>query len=677
MAKNLVPLTSRFFRMPKKKTQADFRARRWAFFCQPFRPCPPQVVPGRQPKAKGMVPLRQVQVVDYRRTSLWCHTSEPYQTPVSDSRQQRNHIEEAKRYSKSKARRRRNLTNIFRNTEPNRNSSKQPSKQRRTRGEKQEGEKQEVEKQEGKRGGKKLRKLRKKGGKKRWEKIKEKINHVKNETPISRAPLGAAHHRHHHRRHRSIPLTLPHLVVRPRRDQSSYCTLGTWCVLLAYRRGFRQAWCGWFGGLVMSPSAELGGANEAAASSGAAASDGDHMSGATTGVPPGASLLVLDEFVLESGQKLAPCPVAYTTYGTLNSAGTNVVVVEHSLTSNSNVHEWWSPMLGDGPEFAIDTSQSFVFCANYLGSPYGTASPLTHKENSNAKGEPFPICTIRDNVRLQHTVLERLGMKNVKLCIGGSMGAMVAIEWACTYPELVTGDVVLIAGCGRHTAWAIALSEAQRFAIRGDAVTGLAAARMMAMLAYRAPSSIDDKFSRRAAALLRSDASTPVEGIPSPAKDSSQTSQDVDEDSTPINLSTLMDGTFSTERSLRRIRTSSWQNLHDSTERNGLPPMCSAAYDVESYLHHQGLKFVRRFDPECYVSLTLSMDTHDIGRAAGTMHRPRSASRRRQLPRRRRRQMATTRLTTAMRAIGRTTRAFRACRSARSSSASPATSCTR
>lgn len=365
----------------------------------------------------------------------------------------------------------------------------------------------------------------------------------------------------------------------------------------------------------MSPSAELGGADEAAASSGAAASDGDHMSGATTGVPPGASLLVLDEFVLESGQKLAPCPVAYTTYGTLNSAGTNVVVVEHSLTSNSNVHEWWSPMLGDGPEFAIDTSQSFVFCANYLGSPYGTASPLTHKENSNAKGEPFPICTIRDNVRLQHTVLERLGMKNVKLCIGGSMGAMVAIEWACTYPELVTGDVVLIAGCGRHTAWAIALSEAQRFAIRGDAVTGLAAARMMAMLAYRAPSSIDDKFSRRAAALLRSDASTPVEGIPSPAKDSSQTSQDVDEDSTPINLSTLMDGTFSTERSLRRIRTSSWQNLHDSTERNGLPPMCSAAYDVESYLHHQGLKFVRRFDPECYVSLTLSMDTHDIGRA--------------------------------------------------------------
>ena len=147
VAKNLVPLTSRFFRMPKKKTQADFRARRWAFFCQPFRPSPPQVVPGRQPKAKGMVPLRQVQVVDYRSTSLWCHTSEPYQTPVSDSRQQRNHIEEAKRLVEGKP--------------------YQHSSQHRTQPEQLKTTKQTKENEGRKTRGRKTR------GKKRWEKTKK------------------------------------------------------------------------------------------------------------------------------------------------------------------------------------------------------------------------------------------------------------------------------------------------------------------------------------------------------------------------------------------------------------------------------------------------------------------------------------------------------------------------
>lgn len=331
----------------------------------------------------------------------------------------------------------------------------------------------------------------------------------------------------------------------------------------------------------------------------AAAADGDHMAGATTGAPPGSQVLVLDEFVLESGVALSPCPVAYTTYGALSPEADNVVVVGHSLTSNSNVHEWWSAMMGDGADWAIDLTNSFVLCVNYLGSPYGTCSPITNPET-----KPFPICTVRDNVRLQRAVFDRLKCRKVKLCIGGSMGAMVCAEWACTYPDVVCGDVVLIAGCGRHTAWAIALSEAQRFAIRGDAVTGLAAARMMAMLAYRAPSSIDDKFSRRAAALLRSSESTPREGSsPSTPSKSNDGSGAVP---SSVTLLSILNGSFSADKSLRRIR---------SDQEISLPPMCSAAYDVESYLHYQSLKFVRRFDPECYVSLTLTMDTHDIGRA--------------------------------------------------------------
>ena len=207
--------------------------------------------------------------------------------------------------------------------------------------------------------------------------------------------------------------------------------------------------------------------------SGDGANDGgDHMKDAGLGLPKGASRMILPSFTLESGVTLANVPIGYSTYGRLNARGDNGVIVGHSLTSNSHVHEWWGAMLGDGPGFTMNTREEFVVCVNYLGSPYGSASPITPVDG-DAAGKPyganFPTpCTIRDNVYLQKQVLDRLGVKHLRMAIGGSMGSMLALEWAATFPAFVT-QLVLIAGCARHTDWAIAIGEAERFAVYADA----------------------------------------------------------------------------------------------------------------------------------------------------------------------------------------------------------------
>jgi homoserine acetyltransferase len=258
------------------------------------------------------------------------------------------------------------------------------------------------------------------------------------------------------------------------------------------------------------------------------------MKDAGPGLPPGASLATFPALRLDSGAVLRDVRCAYSTYGELNAAGDNVVVVGHSLTSNSCVHEWWGEMLGAGPAFALDTDRDFIVCANYLGSPYGTSSPCTpdpakrrrddhHHDDHHASssissssssfsawyGADFPTpCTIRDNVRLQKMLLDHLGAKKIRCAVGGSMGAMLALEWGATHPDLVE-SLVLIAGCGKHTDWAIGIGEAERFAIAADAkyrggaydprdppLGGLAAARMTAMLTYRAPRSVDDRHHR-------------------------------------------------------------------------------------------------------------------------------------------------------------------------------------
>ena len=108
--------------------------------------------------------------------------------------------------------------------------------------------------------------------------------------------------------------------------------------------------------------------------------------------------LTLPQFTLETGTTLRDVPVAYRTWGTLNAAGTNAVLVSHALTADTNVDDWWGRLLGPGR--ALDPTEDFVVCLNVPGSPYGSASPVTtNPETGTRYGPDFPAFTIRDTVR--------------------------------------------------------------------------------------------------------------------------------------------------------------------------------------------------------------------------------------------------------------------------------------
>jgi len=189
---------------------------------------------------------------------------------------------------------------------------------------------------------------------------------------------------------------------------------------------------------------------------------GDHMKEGW-GLPASSlSVTLPGPHLLEHGDVLPDVTLAYNTYGRLNAAGDNAVIVGHSLTSNSCVHEWWPEMLGAGRAFALDTDRFFVVCVNYLGSVYGSSSPLSPRphahgsslahprEDGDRWAADFPLTTIRDNVVLQRALLDRLGVKGLTLAIGGSLGGMLALEWAATYPSYVK-RLVAVACCARHT----------------------------------------------------------------------------------------------------------------------------------------------------------------------------------------------------------------------------------
>ncbi len=168
------------------------------------------------------------------------------------------------------------------------------------------------------------------------------------------------------------------------------------------------------------------------------------------GLPASSRSMEFEDFELDSGVVLPVVTVGFNVYGRLNATRNNCVIVGHSLTSNSCIHEWWAELLGDGPHFALDTSRFFVICANYLGSVYGSSGPLS---SNPATGSPymasFPITSIKDNVRLQRKLLGRLDVRGVDIAIGGSLGAMLVLQWASTYPEFV-GRAIAIAGCAAH-----------------------------------------------------------------------------------------------------------------------------------------------------------------------------------------------------------------------------------
>ncbi|KAJ5152721.1 acetyl-CoA--deacetylcephalosporin C acetyltransferase precursor [Penicillium canariense] len=312
----------------------------------------------------------------------------------------------------------------------------------------------------------------------------------------------------------------------------------------------------------------------------------DHISGQRIALIP--------SLILESGHVLKSCQVAYKTWGQLNATRDNVLVVCHALSGSSDVADWWAPLMGPGK--ALDYTRFFVFCGNALGSPYGSSSPLTaNVETGRPYGPEFPPTSIRDDVMAHKLVLDTLGVSSIAAVIGGSMGGMTTIEWPlCTPPGFVKA-VIPIATSVAQSAWGISWSEVQRRCIRSDPLfrdgyyelnqqptSGLATARMVAMLTYRSGESFEKRFGR---------------------KPSSQSKYLI----TPA-VAPACNG------------PSSHPSVNPSPPPSNTP---MRQFSAQDYLDYQGAKFLRRFDANCYLHLTHKMDMHDVrrGRVPEGRHR--------------------------------------------------------
>jgi homoserine O-acetyltransferase/O-succinyltransferase len=271
--------------------------------------------------------------------------------------------------------------------------------------------------------------------------------------------------------------------------------------------------------------------------------------------------------VLDCGAELSPITIAYQTYGTLNADKTNVVLVCHALTGDqyaAEVHPitdkegWWSMVIGPGKP--IDTDRYFVICSNVLGGCMGSSGPL---DLNPATGRPwtleFPVITVGDMVRAQKLLIDHLGIERLFCVIGGSMGAMQVLQWAADYPQHVA-TAVPIAGSARHSAQNIAFHEVGRQAIMAD----------------------PDWCGGDYAAQGRN----PTRGL-SVARMTAHI-------------------TYLSEPALHR---KFGRRLQD---RQRVSYGFDADFQVESYLRHQGIIFVDRFDANSYLYITRAMDYFDL-----------------------------------------------------------------
>ena len=279
---------------------------------------------------------------------------------------------------------------------------------------------------------------------------------------------------------------------------------------------------------------------------------------------------------LDGGVLLSPVEIAYETYGELAADGGNAVLICHALTGDHHVASphpvtgkpgWWTRMVGPGKP--IDPGRHFIICANVLGSCMGSSGPATiNPATGQPWGMSFPVITIRDMVRAQAMLLDHLGVERLKAVVGGSMGGMQALSWPATFPDRVEATVV-IASTARHSAQNIAFHEVGRQAVMADPrwnggayygaeppAAGLAVARMAAHITYLSEAGLTEKFGRKLQA--RPDK-------PNGAK------------------------TFGFD----------------------------ADFQVESYLRHQGLSFVDRFDANAYLYITRAMDYFDLAEEHG------------------------------------------------------------
>ncbi|KAI9815785.1 MAG: hypothetical protein M1827_002181 [Pycnora praestabilis] len=324
---------------------------------------------------------------------------------------------------------------------------------------------------------------------------------------------------------------------------------------------------------------------------------------------PQQKFAVIPAFALDSGHELKSCPIAYRTWGVLNEKRDNVLVICHALSGSSDVEDWWGPLMGPGKAF--DYTRYFIFCGNLMGSPYGSASPLTtNPETGHPYGPEFPETCIRDDIRAHKMVLDALGVISIAAIVGGSMGGMAALEWPLCTPTGYVKNVIPIATSADHSAWGISWAEAQRQCIyadpkyddgyyeptpAGQPSTGLATARIVAMLTYRSCVSFDNRFGRKPPPPPKSQPKLPASNSDS-SSDCSGLDQNPECDAF---------------RSAKRARIESSTNRARRPSDRTQPPTFSA----QGYLQYQGEKFVRRFDANCYIHLTCKMDSHDVARA--------------------------------------------------------------
>ena len=284
------------------------------------------------------------------------------------------------------------------------------------------------------------------------------------------------------------------------------------------------------------------------------------------------SSVQFDSIALDSGATLSPVEVAYESYGALNDAKSNAILVMHAFSGDAHAagigHDgkpgWWDNMIGPGKGF--DTNKYFVICSNVLGGCRGTTGPGSINP---ATGCPyamsFPVITIGDMVRLQKKLIGHLGIRRLLAVTGGSIGGMQALEWAVSYPESVVAAIP-IATTARHSAQQIAFNEVGRQAIIADPdwnegnyhngkppARGLAVARMVGHITYMSDDSMREKFGRR----LR------------------------------------------------------------SKDKFGFD--FSVDFEVESYLRYRGSEFVNRFDANSYLYITKAMDYFDLTSVHGSL----------------------------------------------------------
>jgi homoserine O-acetyltransferase len=275
---------------------------------------------------------------------------------------------------------------------------------------------------------------------------------------------------------------------------------------------------------------------------------------------------------MDAGVALSPFTIAYQTYGTLNPARSNAILICHALTGDqhvANMHPltgkpgWWETMVGPGKP--IDADRYFVICSNVIGGCMGTTGPAsTNPATGRPYGLDLPVVTVRDMVRAQAMLIDHLQIDSLFCVAGGSMGGMQVLQWTASYPERVF-CAMPIAAAAKHSSQNIAFHEVGRQAVMADPdwragryleasvqpTKGLAVARMAAHITYLSDEALHRKFGRRL-----QDRAAP---------------------------------TFSFD----------------------------ADFQIESYLRHQGRSFVERFDANSYLYVTRAMDYFDLAEDYG------------------------------------------------------------